>query len=184
MAAGHIRVKHLFQPFKTFNRCAPFKSLKLTESVSGEDVGDAVSQLDKVRLSQKLFTYRAGADKMRQQAKGPYLVSDATSNDGRMNAEALRQFHDSQRCLVVFYLARIPYVFWNERILGPFIRFGFSRITSRDWYVTKTQIIDEYFVFRVAHMAADVSKLVQQTELSVHKSLFTVLCPSRLPATP
>ena len=43
----------------------------------------------KFRLSQKLFTYRAGADKMGQQAKVPCLVSDTTGDDCRMNAEAL-----------------------------------------------------------------------------------------------
>jgi hypothetical protein len=65
------------------------------------------------------------------------------------------------------YLARIPYVFWNEPILGPFIRFGFSRITSRALHVTKTQIIDERFIARPAHMAADMSKLMQQAEPEV-----------------
>src|SRR5918992_4906589 len=104
---------------------------------------------------------------MGQQTKIPFLVSDATGNDGRMNSEPLRKLHDAQRRWVVLYLARIPYVLWNKPILGPFIRFGFSRITSRGVHVAKTQIIDECFIFRVAHMATDMSKLVQQAEPEV-----------------
>ena len=60
---------------------------------------------------QELLTQRAGADKMGQQAKVPCLVTDATGNDGRMNAEALRQFHDSQRRWLVLYLARTAFSF-------------------------------------------------------------------------
>ena len=33
LAAGQFGLKHLFQPFQPLNRSAPFKSLKLTESV-------------------------------------------------------------------------------------------------------------------------------------------------------
>ena len=62
-------------------------------------------------LLQKLLPQRAGADKMGQQAKVPCLVTDATGNDGRMNAEALRQFHDSQRRWLVLYLARTAFSF-------------------------------------------------------------------------
>src|SRR3954469_19853371 len=104
---------------------------------------------------------------MGEQAKVPCFVSDAAGNDGWMNSEALRKFHDGQWRWVVLYLARVPCVFWDEPILGPFIRFGFSRITSRRVHVTKTQIIDEFFIFRFAHMTAYMSKLMQKTEPEV-----------------
>ena len=101
---------------------------------------------------QKLLMQCAGSNKMGEEVKVPCLVSDATGNDVRMNAEALRWLDNGQRRWVVLYLARIPYVFGNEPILAPFIRFGFSRIASRALHVTKTQIIDERFIARPAQI--------------------------------
>src|ERR1043166_2272657 len=57
--------------------------------------------------------------------------------------------------LIVFHISS------GISILGPFIRFSFSRITSHALHVMKTQMIDERFIARPDHMAADMSKLVK-----------------------
>ena len=109
-------------------------------------------------------SYFARSHEVRQQAEIPRLVSDAPSDNRRVNAKPLRQLHHREWGRMVLHSARLPHGIWNERLFSPFVRFVFFGVPAHAFDIAQTQVVDERLVVLAVHVTADMREFMQQTE--------------------